>query len=100
MEWVWNWGGECFGYRTDDRLFAYYGLQIGRFYEDEVYAADGRYLGEIRNKNRLITNVSKKNRRRSRFAPMRSGAYDRYANYAGYAMYAGYEDFPSPEDFR
>jgi hypothetical protein len=21
MDWFWNWGGECFGYRDDDSLF-------------------------------------------------------------------------------
>jgi hypothetical protein len=46
MDWFWNWGGECFGYRVDDRLFAYHGVQAGRFDGDEVYGADGRYLGE------------------------------------------------------
>jgi hypothetical protein len=47
MEWFWNWGGECFGYREGDALYAYHGLQVGRFDEDEVYGSDGRYLGEI-----------------------------------------------------
>jgi hypothetical protein len=31
---------------------AYFGLQVGRFDGDEVYAADGCYLGEIMNENR------------------------------------------------
>jgi hypothetical protein len=52
MNWFWTWGGKCFGYRVDDRLFAYFGLQVGRFDGDEVYAADGCYLGEIMNENR------------------------------------------------
>lgn len=99
-EWFWTWGGECFGYRRDDRLFAYHGKQAGRFYDDEVYGSDGRYLGEIKSQNRLITNMGKKGRVRSIFTPVIAGSNARYANRAGNAMYAGYEDFPSPDDFR
>ena len=99
MQWFWTWGGECFGYRRDDKLFTYRGLQVGRFHEDEVYGSDGRYLGEIKSEKRLITNCSKKTKRRSPFAPTRGGSYARYANYGGYGMYSGYEDFPSPDAF-
>ncbi len=59
MDWFWTWGGECFGYRRDDKLFTYHGLQVGRFYGDEVYGSDGRYLGEIKSEKRLITNGGK-----------------------------------------
>jgi hypothetical protein len=97
---VLNWGWECFGYRVDDKLFAYHRVQVGRFDEDEVYGSDGRYLGEIMSKNRLITHRGNKNYRHSGFAPVRHGSYARYANYAGYAMYAGFEDFPSPDEFK
>jgi hypothetical protein len=100
MDWLWTCGGECFGYRVDDRLFTYSGLQIGRFDEDEVYGSDGCYLGEVMSKNRLITHRGKRSYRHSGFSPVRNGSYARYANYAGYAMYVGYEDFPSPENFR
>jgi hypothetical protein len=100
MDWFWDWGGECFGYRVDDKLFAYHGVQVGRFDDEEVYGADGRYLGEIMSDNRLITHRGKKGYRHSGFGPVRSGSYARYANYAGYAMYAGYEDFPSPDEFK
>ncbi len=31
MDWLWTWGGECFGYRVNDRLFVYHGMQVGRF---------------------------------------------------------------------
>ena len=73
---------------------------MGRFYGDEVYGADGSYLGEVRNEKRLITHRSKSNRRKPPFAlKARRGSYARYANYAGYAMYAGYEDFPGPDEF-
>ncbi len=99
MDWLWTWGGECFGYRVDDRLFAYHGAQIGRFDGEDVYGADGCYLGEVKSGRRLITHRGKKNWRRAPFAPTRHASYARYCNYVGYAMYAGYEDFPSPDEF-
>jgi len=100
MNWYWTWGGECFGYRVKDRLFAHHGIEVGHFDEDEVYGSDGRYLGEVKSEKRLITHRAKKNWRRCGFTPTRYGSYARYCNYVGYMMYAGYEDFPSPEDFR
>jgi len=100
MDWFWNWGGECFGYREGDSLFTYFGKEVGRFDGEEIFGSNGRYLGEVMNDNRLITNRSKKSWVRGSFGPRRSGSYARYANYAGYAMYAGYEDFPAPDSFR
>jgi hypothetical protein len=100
MDWLWIWGGECFGYRKGDRLFTYHGVQAGRFHDEEVYGRDGRYLGEVKSSKRLITNRAKQSWTRSSFSPIMGGSYARYGNYAGYAMYAGYEDFPSPDSFR
>lgn len=100
MQWFWTWGGECFGYRFGDSLFTYKGVEAGRFQEEQIYGSDGRYLGEAKNENRLITHRGKKGWRRGAFAPRRTGSYARYCNYVGYVMYAGYEDFPSPAEFR
>ena len=98
VDWLWTWEGRCFGYRDGDDLWTYNGRDVGRFDGDDVYGPDGGYLGEIRNGNRLITNRSKRNYRRSGFSPYANrAAYARYADYAGYAMYAGYEDFPELE---
>ncbi len=44
MDWFWNWGGECFGYRKGDSLFTYYGSEVGRFDGEEIYGSNGRYL--------------------------------------------------------
>src|SRR5512143_2887040 len=99
MQWYWTWGGECFGYRLNESLITYRGIEAGRFDGDEVYASDGRYLGEIKSDDRLITDRGKRNKRRSIFSPIHCGSYARYCNYAGYGMHAGYEDFPSPEVF-
>jgi len=100
MQWLWTWGGKCFGYRDGNRLFAYFGLQVGQFHGEEVYGADGHYMGEVMSQNRLITHLGKKNWKQSSFAPVLTAGYAPYAGYAGYAMYAGYEDFPSPDEFR
>jgi hypothetical protein len=100
MDWLWTWGGECFGYRNGDSLYTYFGREVGRFHDDKVYGSDGRYLGESKNGNRLITNTSMGHGIRGSFAARVGGSYARYASYAGYAMYAGYEDFPGPDSFR
>ena len=31
MDWLWNWGGKCFGYRDGESLFTYFGKEAGRF---------------------------------------------------------------------
>jgi hypothetical protein len=100
MDWVWTWRGECFGYFDEDNLWTYDGKNIGRRDGDEIYGSDGHYLGEVRNDNRLITNIGKKSHLRNSFTPYanRVGCA-RYANYVGYVMYAGYEDFPSADEF-
>ena len=104
MNWVWTWGGRCFGYMDGDDLWTHDGRHVGRVSKDregEIYGPNGRYLGEIRNDNRLITNVSKKSWAGFGFAPYgRRAGFAKYADYAGYAMYAGHEEFPAPEDIR
>ena len=98
MDWLWTWGGKCFGYRDGDDLFTYRGKQAGRFHGDEVYSTDGRYLGELIS-GRLITNRSKTSWRKAGFGAVLRGSYAKYADYAGYAMYAGHQDFPTPDEF-
>ena len=91
MNWFWNWGGECFGYRDGDSLFTYFGREAGRFDGEEIYGSNGRYLGEVVSDNRLITSLSKRSWVRGSFAPRRGGSYARYANYLGYVMRLGFE---------
>ncbi len=45
---------------------------IGHFYGDEVYGADGRYLGELKHGDRLVTDLAKKELCRLPFSPARS----------------------------
>jgi len=101
MEWLWTWGGISFGYRLGDNLWTHDGRHVGRFLGNEVYGQDGYYLGEIRSRNRLITCLGKRSRRKPPFSPYaRRVAYVRYIDYVGYVMYVGYEDFPAPGTFR
>ena len=86
--------GNCFGYRYGDNLWTQDGSHIGKFYADEVYDSNGKYLGEIKNNNKLITHSSK-NSRQSGFTPYisRVGHVSRVDN-VGNIMIAGYENFP------
>jgi hypothetical protein len=47
MDWLWNWGGKCFGYRDGESLFTYFGMEAGRFDGEEIHGSNGRYLGEV-----------------------------------------------------
>jgi hypothetical protein len=95
----WTWGGTFFGRRRGDSLYTYHGVEAGRFHDDEIYGDDGRYLGEIRSRNRLITNKSKSHKRKASFTRRHIGGSGAYGAYGGYGMYGGYEDFPDPEKF-
>jgi hypothetical protein len=91
----WNWSGRYVGYRLSDGLFHLDGRQLGYFAEgDEVYGCDGTYMGEVRGRNRLITNLSKKAWTRRKLIPqsMKSSPGQRDVNAKD--MLAGYEDFP------
>jgi hypothetical protein len=48
MDWMWTWGGECFGYRDGHSSFTYFGREVGRFHNDEIYGSNGRYLGAVK----------------------------------------------------
>lgn len=100
MKLLWTWGGIFFGYQDRDNLWSYKGKHIGKFHGEEIYDPNGYYMGELKNDNRLIFNISKKNWRKTGFSPIgnRTGIVP-YIGYIGYVMYVGYEDFPSPEDF-
>jgi hypothetical protein len=101
MDWLWTWGGICFGYREGDDLWTYDGRHVGRFAGKEVYARTGTYLGELMNDNRLITSRAKTNRMHRSFTPVTNRtACTRCENCTGYPMYSGYEDFPAPEVLR
>ena len=56
LRWVWTLAGCSFGYVQDACLYTYDGRNVGRVVggSEEIYALDGRYLGEIRNWNALL----------------------------------------------
>ena len=90
----WAWGGKYIGSKSSDILYSYKGYPIGRFYGEELYDFNGKYIGEIKNNNRIIVNLSKKSYTRSVSSkPCSHSATACYCDYAGYAMYVGYEDF-------
>jgi hypothetical protein len=102
-DWLWTWNGVCFGYRLGDSLFTHDGVEVGRFSGPEVYGVDGRYLGEVGKADdggRLVTNLYKKMRTVSRFAPTFDRSYRRPTNHAPQPLYSGHEEFPSPETAR
>jgi hypothetical protein len=101
MIWLWTWGGICFGYMDADDIWTHDGLHIGKTKGKEISDPQGRYLGEIKSENRLITNKSTKGTRIANgFSPkMHRVGYVRMVNYVGNVMLVGYEDFPPPEAF-
>lgn len=98
MDTLFTWGGRCFGYRDGDDLWTHEGKHIGKFYGDEVFGPDGSYLGELRNA-KLITNTSRKSRRRSGFT-LRLNRIGRInsIDHIGSVMIVGYEEFPKLEE--
>lgn len=98
MTWLWTWGGTSFGYRQGGDLFTQRGVHVGRFYGDEVYGLNGRYLGEVKS-GRLIRSKSKGAAIKSSLARLAGCAHVPHCNYVGYVMYVGFEDFPGPEKF-
>jgi hypothetical protein len=100
MEWLWTWGGKCFGYREGDHLWTYSGKHAGFFHGDEVYGPDGWYLGEIKQANRLVTDRSKYGWSKPPFSrAIDRLACPRYGDYPGLTLYFNHRDFPSPDTF-
>lgn len=94
MERLYTWSGRSFGYRLGEYLWTYTGKNVGKFYADDVYGSNGRYLGELRG-GKLITRLSKKSRRKSSFMPrMNRMARMKTLNRLGSLLPSGYEDFP------
>jgi hypothetical protein len=57
IRWVWTATGKSFGYIQDAALYTYDGRNVGRLVggSEEIFALDGRYLGEVYNYNALVT---------------------------------------------
>jgi hypothetical protein len=94
-----TWSGIYFGERDGDSLFNMSGIEVGRFYGNEVYGPDGTYLGELKD-DRLLTHQTKKSRRQLSFIPERKKCRTEHRDQDGSVMLVGYEDFPNPDSFR
>ncbi|WP_061151998.1 hypothetical protein [Caballeronia arvi] len=97
MNWLWTWSGNSFGYRVDDQLRTHDGRHVGRFVGEEIYGADGLYLGELASEDRLITRQRKLGRFRLPFRP-RMKQVERVQRTARAArlIRPGCQDFPAP----
>lgn len=89
----WAWGGKYIGRRSGDYLYSKNGTPLGTFYGDELYDFSGKYIGEIRNQNRIIVNKSYKSKRKSGRCKPCGICGCSYSDYVGYVMLCGYEDF-------
>ena len=96
-DWLWTWGGESFGFRDGNTLFAADGRQVGRFYENEVYGQNGDYLGELGDSDRLITRQARLGRTKSPFVPRIRMGKMQHLNRLGRLMRLGCQDFPSAD---
>jgi hypothetical protein len=96
---LWTWSGRYFGTRNDDALWTYSGHLAGRFYLDDIYGAAGGYIGELRDADRLITNLAKKGRSKVPFSIRRRHSRERRGPHVDRGQLRGYEDFPAPEEF-
>ena len=99
--WVWTWAGVSFGYLEGDALYTWDGRHVGFLVDGTLIfsVADGRYLGELADTDRLITRVSRLRRQRgSRMQRMNRTARMRRMNRMGRMMRMGCRDFPTPEE--
>jgi hypothetical protein len=91
----WNCHGTYIGYRASDELFDMNGRQIGYFAEgNEVYGCNGRYLGEVRGQDRLITNPKKQAWARPASVPRALQHSAGRRDQPPVEVRPGYEDFP------
>ena len=100
---MWAWNGACFGYRRDESLFTYDGVEVGRFVGKEIYGPEGTYLGEVgraEDGDRLLTSAYKKSRRADAFVPAVESGYARGAGRWAEPLFCGFEDFPPPESLK
>jgi hypothetical protein len=71
----------------------------GRFYFDDIYGSAGGYIGELRDSDRLITNVTKKEQSKGPFSIRRRHSRELRGPHVDRGELEGYEDFPRPDEF-
>jgi hypothetical protein len=97
---LWTWSGRYFGSSDGAALWTHSGRLAGRFHQDEIYGAAGRYLGEVRDNDRLITNSSKKNQSQGPFGIRRRRARPVAEPQSSRPMIDGFEDFTRARGIR
>lgn len=103
MRWVWTWGGVFFGWIDDDALYTHEGRHVGYLeYGDRdvlVFAvSDGRYLGDVKDDQLLITKYSRLDRYRLP-RRQRKTVQPRYRpDRRGRRLPWGFGDFPNPAE--
>lgn len=99
MEWIWTSAGRCFGYWIDADLWTYHGKHVGRRRGNDIYAPTGRYIGELTENGRLITNRAKTGMTARIFVPaMPRSSKKRLPANEGSPPRVGHQDFPHPDD--
>jgi hypothetical protein len=97
---LWQWNGSYFGYRLNDQLFTRSGRCVGVFRGDEVYGHRGQYLGEIKSRDRLITNTEKLDKRGPAAPDVMGEPAPEVSKRPEYAMYVAHEAFPPLSSFK
>jgi hypothetical protein len=92
--------GQTFGYLLGRNLRTYNGYHVGCLVGGEIFGADGFYLGEITQDQYLITDLSKKQKRRKPFEPFGPGiSLLKEADIAPLEVGPGFADFPPATHF-
>lgn len=94
MNGYWTWSGKYVGVCQNGYLVSYKGVIIGKFYGNEIYDPEGRYIGEVQREKRLIKNRNKVIQRRPMFSRGISGTITtKYCDVCGWPLVGNFEDF-------
>lgn len=98
MERFWTWSGRYIGVRQKDYLVSVEGRVLGRFYGEELYNANGNYIGEVQKENRIIKNRNKEIQKRPIFSrSIRGYVTGRLSDASAYPLIGSFEDFEYEE---
>lgn len=79
-------------------LWTYSGRHVGHRTGDEIFSPTGRYLGEVMQNGRLVTNKAKAGHQGNTFKPRPPRApRPLEPSKNALTIYKGYQDFPHPD---
>ncbi|MBS6642195.1 MAG: hypothetical protein KH366_01275 [Clostridiaceae bacterium] len=94
MNGYWTCSGRYIGVSQNGYLVSYTGHVIGKFYGNEIYNADGTYIGEILKEKRLVKNKNKTIQRRPMFSRGICGTITtKYCDIGSLPLVGNFEDF-------